>query len=189
MPVLSTLALVGGLASAAAASATVSGVALAGGLAASAAGTAIQFQGQQKAHAASELGIDAQQQAEAARNQAMELDATRKRREMVRQAVVARSQSLAQATGQGAQFSSSLAGAQAGITGQTNYNMLGVNQNEEIGQDIFKANQNLLSARRQESSAQSQIALGSGISSLGGTIASGVSSINRLQGFAPKSGG
>lgn len=163
--------------------AALSTIALVGGLALSAAGTATQVLGASQQAEASGRGVDAQVKAEGLREQAMHLDADRKRREMVRAGIVARGQALAQATGQGAQFGSGIQGAMGAITEQTGYNQLGVNQNEQISSGLFGANRELLAARRSESSAQTLSSIGGGLTTLGGTIAKNTEGINRLAGW------
>lgn len=91
--------------------------------------------------------IAAQSQADELRQQASTLDATRRRREAIRQGIVAQSQSLTAATNQGAASPGSTAVAQsaADISGQTGVNLLGISQNLEIGQKLFAINKNITS--------------------------------------------
>src|SRR6266550_5996696 len=117
--------------------AALSSIALIGGLALSGLGVGAQVFGAVHAAEAQKEEIQAQQKSEAVRENSMKLDAQRKRREMVRQGILARSQALAQGTAQGAQFGSGLAGAEAGITEQTAYNVLGVNEQQQAGSAIF----------------------------------------------------
>lgn len=70
----------------------------------------------------------------------MDLDAARRRRQIIREAQLARATALSNATNQGAASGSGLQGGLAQITGQENESILGVNQNQELGTDIFKAN-------------------------------------------------
>jgi hypothetical protein len=158
-------------------------IAAVGGLAATAIGSGLQFEGASAAAKASQEGIQAQQKAEALRMQAMELDASRKRREMVRMGIVAQGNAVATASNQGALFSSGLEGSKASITEQTAFNLQGVNQNLEIGRNLFGANQDLLKAKSAESSAQATTALGGGIAGLGKSLATNVSSIDRVAGW------
>jgi hypothetical protein len=78
--------------------------------------------------------------AEGLRKQQMELDATRARRQIIRDAVRARSMSLTIANAQGAAQGSGLFGALAQITAESNRQGLGVAQNLGIGRGIFAAN-------------------------------------------------
>lgn len=91
--------------------------------------------------------IEDQQKADAIRQQAAELDATRRRREAIRTGIVARAQSLTAATNQGAGQPGSTAVAQsaADISGQTNVNINGVNQNLDVGRRLYAINQDITS--------------------------------------------
>lgn len=162
--------------------AALSSLALIGGLALSGIGVAAQTFGAVKAAEAQEKGVEAQQKAENARENAMKLDAQRKRREMVRQGILARSQALSQGAAQGAQFGSGLAGAEAGITEQTQFNILGVNESEQSGSYIFAANREGLRAKKQEAQAGTIGAIGGGLGTLGGALMKNVGGINRLGG-------
>ena len=102
--------------------------------------------------------------AEKLRERMMSLEAMRKRRELIREGVVARAQATSNATAQGAGEGSALKGGIAQITNQQNRNILASNQDEALGKGVFKAN-------RQYASAGGMIALGQGISSLGSAFA------------------
>lgn len=102
----------------------------------------------------------ASKKAEKARQRMMQLEAMRKRREIIREAVVARSVALSNATSQGASGGSGLQGGIAQITSQQNRNTLASFQDETLGNQVFKAN-------KQYASAGGMIAFGSGLSSLG----------------------
>lgn len=140
--------------------------ALIGGLALSAAGTAVQY-------SAAKDASEASQRAEDARQRQLELESSRRRREIIRQSIIARSQAVSTATNQGAGDSSVLGGALGGITSNAAYGVAGVNQAESIGRDIFSAN-------RQLASAQSFGAIGNGLSSLGGSLTKNLGPIGRL---------
>lgn len=128
------------------------------GLAASAAGTVMNAQAQQKQ-------AKAQQKAENARQRAMNLDAQRRRRQVVREMQQARALALASANQQGAAApgSSALGGAYGQISGQAGTNILGINQNQELGNQVFAAN-------REAGQAATQGAFGGAIESIGGMI-------------------
>ena len=98
--------------------------------------------------------------AEKLRERMMSLEAIRKRREIVREGVVARAQATSNAVAQGAGEGSGLQGGIAQITGRQNRNIVASTQDEELGHGVFKAN-------RQYAKAGGMIALGQGISSLG----------------------
>jgi hypothetical protein len=90
---------------------------------------------QQAAYQAEALKLQKQEMEE--RRKAMDLDARRRRREIIRQGIAARSAALTTTTAQGANFGSALPGAYGGIEGRTGTNLQGVNQNQEIGGRIF----------------------------------------------------
>jgi len=98
--------------------------------------------------------------AEKLRERMMSLEALRKRRELVREGVVARAQATSNATAQGASEGSALKGGIAQITNQQTRNTLASTQDEELGHGVFRAN-------RQYAKAGGMISLGQGISSLG----------------------
>ena len=102
----------------------------------------------------------ASEKAEKARQRMMQLEAMRKRREMIREATVARAQATSNATAQGAGEGSGLKGGIAQITSRTNAGILASNQDETLGNKVFAAN-------RAYAKAGGLIALGGGISALG----------------------
>lgn len=147
-----------------------SSIIAAAGLAAGAAGSAIQFAGQRKAQAGAE-------KAERLREAQMNLENARSRRQIVRQALVARGQALTGATAQGAQDSSGALGGQQQITSESGQSTLAVNQNQQLGQGMFSAN-------RQISAGNSQASFGSGLSSLGGGLVQNSEIIGRIGNYA-----
>jgi len=140
------------------------------GVAAGIAGTAVSYAGQQQAASAQKKVLASQQAAEASRQTQMNLDATRKKREILRQAQIARAAAVSTANAQGAGDTSALEGAQGAIAGQSGVNLTGVAQNQELGNNIFAANAQTGAARIQEAGAGALSAAGSGISSLGGAL-------------------
>jgi hypothetical protein len=135
---------------------------------ASIAGGYLQYKGQQQQTAAL-------QKAERLRERQMNLQAQRERRDAIRQAMAARATALATATSQGASApgSSALGGAYGQITGEANRQVLAINQNQEIGAGIFKAN-------RQYSQASLTTGFGSMVAGVGAAtgnlLTAGVSS-------------
>lgn len=150
------------------------------GVAAAVAGTGMQFMAQQRQAQANKQMIAAQRDAERQRQLAMNLDAQRRRREVIRQAQVAQSNAQAVATNQGAGQSTGLPGALGAISGQTGVNALGISQNQEIGNNIFAANARQSLAQEDSNSAASFGALGGGISSLGGAMVKNSGTIDKL---------
>lgn len=103
--------------------------------------------------------------AEKLRQRQMNLEAMRKKREIVREGVRARAEALSNATAQGGAEGTGLQGGIAQITAQTNRNILANEQDRIIGNKVFKAN-------RQYARAGGLVALGQGISSLGSAFGS-----------------
>lgn len=123
------------------------------------------------------------------RKNAMELDATRRKREFIRQSIAARSLALSTTTNQGAFNSSALPGAYAGISGRTNVNELGVNQNAEIGRNIFALNDKISDAQStasvfqtQSNQAGAEAAKAGAMVSLGSTLMSNAVTIGKIGG-------
>ena len=136
------------------------------GAASAVAGTVVAYQGQQQASKASA-------RAEDARNRQMDLEAARQRRDVARRAMVARAESTSAATQAGAQYGSGLAGGQAQITGQAAGAGLGINQNQQIGTEIFQANKSIAAGQAQQS-------LGNSISGFGSMLFGNLDTFNRL---------
>ncbi len=130
------------------------------------AGTGFQVMGQFKAQAAAK-------RAEALREQQMKLDATRQRRQIIREGIVARANAVSNATNQGAQGGSGLQGGIAQITSRANQGLVGVAQNEAIGSAMFDANADI-------ASGQTLSSIGSGLSSLGGAFVDNQQTIGKL---------
>lgn len=122
---------------------------------------------QYKAGQGQEKVIAAEQQANAVRNQQMTLDAMRRKRDVIRQAQVAQAQATSVASAQGAGQSSGVAGANASISGQSGVNLQGINQNEQIGNQLFAINNQRAEGLMEANNASS---LGAGLSSLGGAM-------------------
>lgn len=153
-----------------------------GGLALGAAGAGMSYFGQSAAAEANEEARRLQKQQEAQRRKIVELDAVRKKREMIRQAIAARSLGLTRATNQGAagEGSSALAGVYGGVSGRTGVNMLGVNQNLEVGRTMFGLSNSISDAYGRAAEGQSWAATGGAISSLGGAMIKNLDAINRV---------
>jgi len=111
--------------------------------------------------------IKAQKKAEKLRERQMNLQAMRERREVIRQATLARSTALATATSQGAAApgSSGLGGAYGQISGEAGRQKVAINQNQQIGQGIFAAN-------RQYFQGSTQIGMGRAVAGGGQAVGS-----------------
>jgi hypothetical protein len=150
--------------------AAISTAILLGSLALTAAGTAIGVKGSMAQAKASE-------KAEDNRKAQMTLDASRQRREAIRQGIVARSQALFNANNQGAEAGSGLPGGYGQIQGETGRQTTAINQNEQIGANIFSANKDFYKA-------QGVVAFGSGLAGLGQTVLSNLGPLTRLGNYA-----
>src|SRR5438045_747983 len=100
----------------------------------SGAGHASQFADLERQQAGLEQQINAQ------KKQQMELNGRRQLLEVYRNTQRLKAQGLAVGVSQGAQYGSGVAGGQAQISDQGAYNALGVNQNLQIGRNIFGLN-------------------------------------------------
>lgn len=95
----------------------------------------------------------------------MNLDAQRRRRQIVRQMLINRSNALANTTQRGAASDggSTLPGLYGQVSQQANNEIAGVEANRQLGSQVFQAN-------RQIASGQTQGSVGQAITSVGGTI-------------------
>lgn len=109
--------------------------------------------------ALSKSSVQAQQEIEAQKRNAMELDARRNQLEIIRNQQRARALGLATATGAGSSKGSGLQGAYGQASGQTTVNLLGVQQNLEIGRNIFDQNENISANNIAMADLQNQYAI------------------------------
>lgn len=144
------------------------GLLAAGALATTVVGTAMQIRGQRRQ-------TEALQDAENNRQRQQQLESARMRRQTVRESLRARALATATAFSQGAGGGSGLQGGYGQIAGQANRGLLGINQNEQIGNNIFAAN-----ARAGQ--AASLANTGAGLTSLGGQIISNLGPLSRVLG-------
>lgn len=121
----------------------------------------------------------ASKRAENAREQQMQLDAQRRRRQAVRESLLARSMSLSAGVNQGAQYGTGVAGGMAGAVNQGLENQQGINSGEILGSRIFQANRDYFDATQR---GQAGMAMGQGISAIGGAITNNAGAIGRLGG-------
>lgn len=140
------------------------------GLAISAVGTATSVVGAQKAASAQKDMAEQQQQQNALRQQAMELDAHRKQIQVMRDAQKARSTALSNATAQGAGLGSGLQGGYGQIGGDAESNSLGINQGVQLGRENFALDSNISSDKMSLASAQGISSWGTGLSGFGSAL-------------------
>ncbi len=118
---------------------------------------------------------------------AMQLDARRKSLESMRATQQAYAKGLSSATNQGAQFGSGLQGGLAQVENQGGFNLQGIGQNLEIGENIFGLQRQESAQKMQLSQVQSNMATSQGISSLGGSIMQASPFVSKFsQGFGTK---
>lgn len=150
------------------------------GIGFSAVGAVTSYEGQKKAASAQQDMIRQEQQAEAVRKQAMEVDARRKSLEDLRQGQRARAMALSNATSQGASLGSGLQGGYGQISGQLNTGLLGIQNQLGFGNQLFGINQQISNSKIAMSQGQSLAATGGGLSSLGGAFLTSASNINAI---------
>lgn len=102
--------------------------------------------------------VDTQFAQEGLRKQAMELDAKRQQTEIIRNQQRARALALTTATAQGAQRGTGLQGGYAQISGQSNVNALGIDQQLSLGRNMFNLNAQLAGQRKDMISLENQYA-------------------------------
>jgi hypothetical protein len=136
------------------------------GLALSAIGTGTAVYGAVQASEAS-------QDAEEARKKQMNLDATRRRRQAIRESIIARGMATNTAAAQGASEGSGVQGAIAQISGNAAESISNTNQNVQLGNAIYDAN-----GRR--AGAESITGIGQGLQSWGSMIMNNADKIRRL---------
>lgn len=100
----------------------------------------------------------------------MTLEAGRRNLQQFRQIQQQQALATSRATSQGAQFGSGLAGGLAETESEGLFNVQGVNQNLEIGQNIFGINSDISAKKMQLAALGGQAATDQGIASLGGSI-------------------
>jgi hypothetical protein len=151
-----------------------------------------QFLGVSESSQGAQAKYDAQKkiaalemQADAQRRQAMEISARRNMLQTVRNAQQAQAQALANATSQGAQFGSGVAGGKGTVAGEAGQQMLGVSQNLQIGENMFDINNQINIQKMNEADAESKIAQGQGMSSMFGAIGKAIPDVMKLLTLVP----
>lgn len=152
------------------------------GLGLAAVGAATSAYSSYQQNEANQASIAAQQQAEAIRRRAMEVDNERRRRQYIRESMIARATGLSNATNRGASQSSAVPGIYGQIGGRTAFGITGLNDALVTGRGLFDANQDLFAARSAASSAGAVGDLGRGLTSLGGALMSNYGAVDRIFG-------
>lgn len=156
------------------------------GLAGSIAGTIGQASASSKASSAQAQAAGAEEQIAQTNQQQLQLDAARQRRNIARQAVIARSTALSNATGQGAGFgaSSGVQGGQSQATSQENFGLLTSAQNLTLGNSIFSLNQQVYQDNSRAATAQGQASMWGGIGQFGNMALSQANTLGKVGSYA-----
>lgn len=152
------------------------------GLGLSAVGAGVGMYSASQQNEANQAAIAAQQKALAIQQQANQYDADRRRRQFIRENIIARATALSNATNQGAGGSSALNAAYGQIQGRTGWGISGVNASQNTSQQLYGANQELFQARMAASEAAMYGQIGQGLGSLGNAFLSNSSTIGNLFG-------
>lgn len=150
------------------------------GIAAGVAGTAVSYMGMKDQADAQKKMQEEQKKQEALRQQQMNLEAMRKKREIVRQAQLARATSLATATAQGGAESSGFMGALATVSGAAGRSSLATSQNQELGNEMFASNARMAGLMGEYQQGGTMASMGNGLGSLGGALTRNASTISQV---------
>lgn len=150
------------------------------GLGVASAGTYVQYNAAQDQKAAATEALDIQRKQERLRARQMQFDAMRKRREIIRTAIQQRAYALASTTQSGASTGSALPGAYGQISGTEGTNTVGVNVNEQFGQQMFNLNSQLAGAYRNSAIAAANEKVGAGLTTLGGAMMTNAGQITKI---------
>lgn len=114
------------------------------------------------------------------RKQQMELSAYRGQLQDIRNTQRARAMGINAAVNQGAQYGSGLQGGIASTESQGMFNVQGINQNLEIGKNIFGIDSKISANNVQLAGLKGQEASEQGIASMGGSILSSAGTLGTL---------
>lgn len=160
--------------------AAISTMIAAAGLALGAVGVGTQMYGaSQSAEASSRMAAEQRRQ-EQLRQQQMTLESMRRKREIIRGAQVASAQAQAAAGAQGGAESSGLVSALSTISGREAGATLATNQNQELGNEMFKSNQNMAGFMASRANADMISGMGAGLGSLGGSLVRNSQQISQI---------
>lgn len=131
-------------------------------------------------NAANQQKLELEKQQNAQRKLAMELDARRKSTENLRKTQQMAAVGQANASAQGAMFSSGYAGGQSQVKSQGAWNEAGISQNLQIGEKMFGIQDQMTNANIQMANAQQGMQQGQGISSFGSSLMGSAGAFGRL---------
>jgi hypothetical protein len=141
----------------------------------SASSDAKQISGYEQQNAGLEMQVNAQ------RKNAMEIDARRRQLDTVRNAQRSRHAAVATVQGQtGSTQGTGLQGAQAQLSGQGNFNLQGINQNLEIGRNIFGLDTSISQNKIAIAGLQGSQGTAQGIAAIGGDISRSATSLGNI---------
>jgi hypothetical protein len=165
----------------------ITGIAAAIGIGSAIAGTAVQIDAASAQNAAQQQQIQISQQENTQRQHLFEIEQQRKRVENLRNAQQATSTARARAVNQGAQFGSGLLGGVGQVQGESNYNILGISQNTQIGENMFALDQQMTQAKIASANAATESSIGGALTSFGGSVINSLGTIGNLSsGFGGK---
>lgn len=158
------------------------------GVGAAVAGTATSIVGVSEQGAAQQQMLAVQAKEQEQRKNLFEIEQQRKRVEDLRNAQTATSAARSRAVNQGAQFGSGLLGGMAQVKGESNYNLLGIQQNTQIGENLFGLDQQLTEAKIASAQAATLQSIGGSLTSFGGSVVNSMGNIGKLtSGFGSSS--
>lgn len=124
---------------------------------------------EQAKYSAANAGLEMQQ--DQVRRQAMELNAHRQSMEVLRNAQRARAVGLNNATTSGSQLGSGVQGGYGQISGQSGVNLLGINQNLQMGEQMFDLNAQISQNKIAMAKAGGNLATSQAVGSFGKGLA------------------
>lgn len=127
-------------------------------------------------------GLD--EQANAQRQVAMEVDSRRKSLENFRQTQQTMALAKNNAVGSGSQFGSGYAGGKAQVMDQGLFNEQGINQNLQIGEKLFSIDNQVDEQKKALAGVQSTMATDQGISNFGAALGKSAGTISNIAGAA-----
>lgn len=154
------------------------------GLIMSATGTGFSLFGSSQANEANQQIAQLQMQQNAVRKTAMEVSARRQQTENLRNTQLQRSMAINSATNQGAQFGTGLQGGLAQVQNTGMWNAVGIGQSLDAGRQMFALDDQINTQKQNLSSAQTTMATGQGISSMGSSLMGAAGKFGQMsQGF------
>jgi hypothetical protein len=149
-----------------------------GSLAVTAVGSFFGMSGTSDAAKAQQQQVALEEKIQKQQEEQMALVAQRLKLQEVRNAQIATSEARSRSVTQGAQAGSVVPGAMGQISGQESTNIVGLQENYTIGRNMYGLTYQLDQAKIAEANAKSTMALGQGLTSLGGAMSANLGTIN-----------